>query len=182
MIQRRQLFDNVPHFGFALEIPACEAIAVDREQDFRLDLAKALDHGVHAEFRRRRGPDGADGERRHHGDRRLGNIGHIGSDAVARRDAQSAQLRRQNAHLTTELAPAHRRQRTRLRTGLQGRLALASFRLMAQDRKSTRLNSSHITISYAVFCLKKKKNKKKKKHKKKKKTKKKTTKKKKKKK
>src|SRR5437667_6344647 len=27
----------------------------------------------------------------------------------------------------------------------------------ARDRKSTRLNSSHITISYAVFCLKKKK-------------------------
>src|SRR3712207_8245163 len=26
-----------------------------------------------------------------------------------------------------------------------------------QDRKSTRLNSSHATISYAVFCLKKKK-------------------------
>src|SRR2546427_4229325 len=30
-----------------------------------------------------------------------------------------------------------------------------------QDRKSTRLNSSHSQISYAVFCLKKKKNKKK---------------------
>src|SRR5436853_3113493 len=28
------------------------------------------------------------------------------------------------------------------------------------DRKSTRLNSSHLGISYAVFCLKKKKNKK----------------------
>src|SRR3712207_7858444 len=28
----------------------------------------------------------------------------------------------------------------------------------AQDRKSTRLNSSHANISYAVFCLKKKKN------------------------
>src|SRR5690349_22399911 len=27
------------------------------------------------------------------------------------------------------------------------------------DRKSTRLNSSHVEISYAVFCLKKKKNK-----------------------
>src|SRR5437667_1775224 len=27
-----------------------------------------------------------------------------------------------------------------------------------RDRKSTRLNSSHITISYAVFCLKKKNN------------------------
>src|SRR5438034_7443383 len=32
-----------------------------------------------------------------------------------------------------------------------------------QDRKSTRLNSSHTVISYAVFCLKKKKKKKKKK-------------------
>src|SRR5438309_4295402 len=30
-----------------------------------------------------------------------------------------------------------------------------------QDRKSTRLNSSHSSISYAVFCLKKKKKKKK---------------------
>src|SRR5436309_4972283 len=29
--------------------------------------------------------------------------------------------------------------------------------LLAEDRKSTRLNSSHVKISYAVFCLKKKK-------------------------
>src|SRR3712207_8625240 len=29
--------------------------------------------------------------------------------------------------------------------------------LLATDRKSTRLNSSHANISYAVFCLKKKK-------------------------
>src|SRR5258708_24441192 len=35
-----------------------------------------------------------------------------------------------------------------------GRIDLAE----AQDRKSTRLNSSHQIISYAVFCLKKKKN------------------------
>src|SRR5438270_9207301 len=31
-------------------------------------------------------------------------------------------------------------------------------RARARDRKSTRLNSSHSQISYAVFCLKKKKN------------------------
>src|SRR3989449_3678357 len=37
--------------------------------------------------------------------------------------------------------------------------ALANYGL-AQDRKSTRLNSSHGYISYAVFCLKKKKKKK----------------------
>src|SRR5438067_12288466 len=34
--------------------------------------------------------------------------------------------------------------------------------LRGADRKSTRLNSSHVSISYAVFCLKKKKKKKKK--------------------
>src|SRR5207302_7914940 len=32
--------------------------------------------------------------------------------------------------------------------------------ILAGDRKSTRLNSSHVKISYAVFCLKKKKKKK----------------------
>src|SRR5205807_9301924 len=31
------------------------------------------------------------------------------------------------------------------------------LRLRSTDRKSTRLNSSHLVISYAVFCLKKKK-------------------------
>src|SRR5690349_23162892 len=34
------------------------------------------------------------------------------------------------------------------------------FATERQDRKSTRLNSSHVEISYAVFCLKKKKKKK----------------------
>src|SRR5690554_7794474 len=31
------------------------------------------------------------------------------------------------------------------------------YRCEIEDRKSTRLNSSHVRISYAVFCLKKKK-------------------------
>src|SRR5205807_5975835 len=35
----------------------------------------------------------------------------------------------------------------------------ASHEFFNGDRKSTRLNSSHLVISYAVFCLKKKKNK-----------------------
>src|SRR5437588_2423472 len=34
----------------------------------------------------------------------------------------------------------------------------ACLRQPTEDRKSTRLNSSHTVISYAVFCLKKKKN------------------------
>src|SRR3712207_9024813 len=38
------------------------------------------------------------------------------------------------------------------RSGRLGMIALSLYR----DRKSTRLNSSHANISYAVFCLKKK--------------------------
>src|SRR5437773_4079954 len=45
--------------------------------------------------------------------------------------------------------------------GLRGQAKSRILRqLVTLDRKSTRLNSSHITISYAVFCLKKKKKKK----------------------
>src|SRR5690554_7664629 len=43
-------------------------------------------------------------------------------------------------------------------TGWQPVRVLAGS-LVTRDRKSTRLNSSHVRISYAVFCLKKKKNK-----------------------
>src|SRR5207253_5762951 len=44
--------------------------------------------------------------------------------------------------------------------GLRGFESCRGFRRVgraARDRKSTRLNSSHVAISYAVFCLKKKK-------------------------
>src|SRR5690606_41781797 len=37
-----------------------------------------------------------------------------------------------------------------------GRLSAGDARSDSRDRKSTRLNSSHVKISYAVFCLKKK--------------------------
>src|SRR5690242_21161684 len=52
-------------------------------------------------------------------------------------------------------------------TGLGQGIAIPHGRIPrlpeALDRKSTRLNSSHMSISYAVFCLKKKKKKNKKK-------------------
>src|SRR2546430_3707071 len=40
---------------------------------------------------------------------------------------------------------------------LQGCTPIHSIYMTRRDRKSTRLNSSHSQISYAVFCLKKKK-------------------------
>src|SRR5438874_5809429 len=42
----------------------------------------------------------------------------------------------------------------------RGAIAVAALLEKTADRKSTRLNSSHVEISYAVFCLKKKKKKK----------------------
>src|SRR5258707_8349977 len=57
---------------------------------------------------------------------------------------------------------------TLFRSGAKGRAEtrgagdgsrLVERRCSAEDRKSTRLNSSHANISYAVFCLKKKKKK-----------------------
>src|SRR2546430_3436849 len=49
-----------------------------------------------------------------------------------------------------DLLPARER-------GLRARLSFADANGKVRDRKSTRLNSSHSQISYAVFCLKKKK-------------------------
>src|SRR5207249_10930031 len=48
------------------------------------------------------------------------------------------------------------RERLQQRDRLAG-AGRALVRVAQPDRKSTRLNSSHVSISYAVFCLKKKK-------------------------
>src|SRR2546421_8131031 len=57
-------------------------------------------------------------------------------------------------------SPAARRHRQRQDRDLfEGHRALSATGQRRQDRKSTRLNSSHDQISYAVFCLKKKKKK-----------------------
>src|SRR5947209_17232973 len=55
----------------------------------------------------------------------------------------------------------HRRRRIRFSARQLANAGRASATRRARDRKSTRLNSSHANISYAVFCLKKKKKKKK---------------------
>src|SRR5947199_7644321 len=56
-----------------------------------------------------------------------------------------------------------RRNNRPIRANAEGFRRQARTGALPQDRKSTRLNSSHLGISYAVFCLKKKKKKKKKK-------------------
>src|SRR5260221_2426599 len=54
-------------------------------------------------------------------------------------------------------ATPRRRLRPRGAARPRHRTTYAAEPLLGEDRKSTRLNSSHTVISYAVFCLKKKK-------------------------
>src|SRR5256885_4098655 len=63
------------------------------------------------------------------------------------------------AHVQLGVEPEHRLQVRGEDSGLQsvGRRVRPGDRVVERrDRKSTRLNSSHLVISYAVFCLKKK--------------------------
>src|SRR2546430_4953576 len=76
-------------------------------------------------------PRPADGE---------GRVGAADGDAEPDDDAVGAELRR--------VASLHR--------GGEPRAQDPADRAARRDRKSTRLNSSHSQISYAVFCLKKK--------------------------
>src|SRR5437879_7321265 len=61
------------------------------------------------------------------------------------------------AALTVELAAKREKAETTLVERNKSDCRPAMVRVAAADRKSTRLNSSHRCISYAVFCLKKKK-------------------------
>src|SRR5208283_5676229 len=120
--------------------------------------------------------------------RQLGAVDRAAYDAVAHIPPRATRSRRSPAALACAAGlcggehrrphppdarrPRHRGSRPRQPARPRGRAQRPGVRgypgvppgllLAAGDRKSTRLNSSHITISYAVFCLKKKKKKKKK--------------------
>src|SRR5690625_6148672 len=68
-----------------------------------------------------------------------------------RREETTTPVRDLDAEITDIIheigVPAHIKGYMYLRKGIS---------MVYQDRKSTRLNSSHVAISYAVFCLKKK--------------------------
>src|SRR5206468_13053270 len=73
------------------------------------------------------------------------------------RAAEDAAHRRPHARHPGALVSRNRREAEAARG--HGEIAIRELLDVAQDRKSTRLNSSHDQISYAVFCLKKKKKK-----------------------
>src|SRR5207302_10727642 len=73
-------------------------------------------------------------------------------------------LSRSNRSIRSRIRSSSRRSASSLRSSTNSRRKPASSpgcSICSRDRKSTRLNSSHVKISYAVFCLKKKKKQKK---------------------
>src|SRR5690625_1910712 len=85
----------------------------------------------------------------------LDMIAHVGSTATGRRIARAAALT--GAHVILENGG---NDALIVDAGVDPVWAAqqAALGCFAKDRKSTRLNSSHVAISYAVFCLKKKNN------------------------
>ena len=98
------LDDRVERLG-AVELAAVVAVAADREQHLRLDLREAVDHAAGAEVRRAGRPDGAERSAREERRRGLGDVRHVGDDAVAALDAQRAQPGRDPSRRRAQIAP-----------------------------------------------------------------------------
>src|SRR5690606_40651912 len=106
-----------------------------------VSFAGAVDHGVLPSFPARRSSD-------------LGSL-----IAFPCELAHEQRLGQPAVVLAAPLAPGHA-VRIGAALGQQLPVGFAAdlvVQRQVQDRKSTRLNSSHVKISYAVFCLKKKK-------------------------
>ncbi len=115
MLQRRQFGAHRLQHRQPVEVLAAVAVAVDRDQQFRIDLAEAVEHAGAAHVGRAAGPDRADrgaGEKRH---RRFRDIRQVGGDAVARLDAERAQAVRHRRDLLPQFAPRQLRQRPQFR-------------------------------------------------------------------
>src|SRR5947209_11350550 len=73
------------------------------------------------------------------------------------RSTFEADLALQGEPFTEPITASGRKACARIELDRAGGGAAKLLKLRVLDRKSTRLNSSHANISYAVFCLKKKK-------------------------
>src|SRR5439155_6532786 len=85
----------------------------------------------------------------------------VTSTGQGRSDWHESISRRRKAHMRPLCSPSRERPHSRLLVATQSHWRLTNsqsawHRSSPTDRKSTRLNSSHVAISYAVFCLKKK--------------------------
>src|SRR3954471_1052027 len=105
VLERRHLRHERAHDVAAVEVLAAVAVAVDGEQDLRLDLGEAVDHAALAEVGRAARPGGADARAREEGGHCLGDVRDVGDDAVARLDTKLLQTRGDRRRAGAQLAP-----------------------------------------------------------------------------
>ena len=89
-------------------------IAVGREQYLGRDLPEALEHAVHAEIRRARGPHRPEAGGGEHRDRSFRHVGHEAGHAVAGHHARRRQARGDARHFAAQLAVGERAARAAL--------------------------------------------------------------------
>ncbi len=90
-----------------LDVAVAEAVAADGQHHLGLDLGEAVDDAARPELRRAGGPDGSQrrgGDERHE---RLGDVRHVGDDAVAGADPEPLQAGAGARHLLAQLAEGH---------------------------------------------------------------------------
>src|SRR5256885_10595380 len=73
-----------------------------------------------------------------------------------RNTLKTQELAQQSTIATLHTDEADARRKAAALGNLKGIVSDVELQQQLEDRKSTRLNSSHLVISYAVFCLKKK--------------------------
>ena len=105
------------HLRAAVDEAIAEAVAVDRQQDRRVELREAVDDAAGAELGRAARPDRADARGRGERDERLGDVRHVGDDALARPDAEPQETRAGARDLLAQIPEGELHALARLRVG-----------------------------------------------------------------
>src|SRR5581483_3676144 len=87
-LEARQPFADGGNLLATVDVLLAPAVAGDREQDLRLELAEPVENAARAELGRTGGPDRTEARAREEGDERLGDVREVGDDAVARADSE----------------------------------------------------------------------------------------------
>ena len=99
----------------AVVVAAAVPVAVHRQQHRRLDLREPIDHAARAELRRRARPDRADRGDGQQRDERLGDVRHVGDDAIAAPTPNARRPAATSATWARQLRPCQRVQLAQLR-------------------------------------------------------------------
>jgi hypothetical protein len=114
----------------AVEVLAAVAVAVDRQQDLRLDLREAVDDAAGAELGRRGGPDRPERGGGHEGGDGVGDVREVAGDAVAPADAAGREPGADLRRARLQVAPRPGVERAQLRGVADGD---AVVRLVAEQ-------------------------------------------------